>query len=309
MHWTLFALDSDPAHDYMYTYPASEAEDRNAADGPDAPELLAPLIRDGIEHAFRLAPLTGPEFRDVKRKTDETDILLRDGKPDLLPGIYPKPVYTDGKYSQKFLLCGGLSEAERVRLDSPGAWYACISRLQNYLDSAMDKMRIVTSIDRGFFRRGSCCVNVTELKDRRAIITVTATVEPYKYERYHSAEPWVWADFSFVDGIIREYGAVTVTHDAGHDYMTFSVPVRGKDIVPKFRRGAVGDAVDAVQVSTDGEHWTDCAFAEFAPADDPAARFAKALTLEGARRDGQERTLYLRGAGKTIGIRLRGGTR
>lgn len=309
LHWTLFALEGDPSGDYMYTYPNALAADRNGADTAGAPEMLAPLIKDGIERAFRLTALTGPLFDNGERKTDETELLLSHGKIDLLPGVTDRPLYKQAKYEQKFLLCGRDGDADRVTPEDVEAWGACISQVKNYLNAAMGDMRIVTDTDRGFFRRGRFRANVTELKNNRAIITITGMLDPFKYERCHSAEPWVWADFSFVDGIIREYGEITVTHEPG-EYMTLQIPMRGGDVTPEFKRVDAGDDDNDVQVCAadpdGGNNWTNAAFAQWARADDKTVLYTKGLTLEGCRMPGQTRALYLRGNGKKIAIRMRG---
>lgn len=301
MHWTLFALDSDPANDYMYTFPDERARARSE-DLPGAPEMFAPLIRDGIEHAFHLIPDTGPEVKDSDRKKDEVEILLRHGKTDLLPGICDKPVFTDGRYEQRFLLCSDLTcRSDRIIPARIEAWEAYLSQIKTYLDTAMEKMRIVTDTDPAFFRRGNIHANVTDLGDFRAIITISGEVEPFKYERYDSTEPWIWNDFSFIDGIIREYGDITVAHDAGKNYMTFLAPTRGEDIVPAFKRVTAGDADADVKVSVDKVHWYDAAFADY--------QTIKEIRLDGGRMWYNKRYLYFQGAGKHISVKVRGGTR
>lgn len=303
MHWTLFALDSDPANDYMYTFPDKRLLVRRE-DLPDAPEMLAPLIKNGVEHAFHLIPDGGPVVKDSDRKRDETELLLKDGKTDLLPGIHPRPVFTDGQFEQKFMLCADATAGTGLILPARiETWEAYISQLKNYFDTAMDKMRIVTDTDPGFFRRGNLHANVTDLGDFRAIITISGTVEPYKYERYDSTEPWMWDDFSFIDGIIREYGDITVTHDTGKNYMTFPVPVRGKDILPAFKRVDASDSNSAVQVALDpvGGPWYDAAFADY--------QTIRGIRITYGRMMFNERYLYFRGSGKHISVKVRGGTR
>ena len=300
MHWTLFALDSDPANDYMYTFPDESARAR-PENLPGVPEMFAPLVKDGIEHAFHLIPDSGPEVKDSDRKKDEVEMLLRDGKTDLLPGICAKPVFTDGTYEQKFLLCSHLTDsAGHVIPARIGAWEAYLSQIKTYLDTAMEKMRIVTDTDPGFFRRGKLRANVTDLGDFRAVITISGTVEPYKYERYDSTEPWIWDDFSFIDGIIREYGDIAVTHGEG-SYMTFPVPVRGEDILPAFKRVTAGDTDADVQVSTDGVNWYPAAFADY--------QTISGIRLNRGRMPFNERHLYFKGNGKHISVKVRGGTR
>ena len=53
--------------------------------------------------------------------------------------------------------------------------------------------------------------------------------EPYKLERYSGIEKWVWDDFSFEDGIIRNYLDLQV-----NGTMVLMIPGRRKKVVPVF---------------------------------------------------------------------------
>lgn len=60
-------------------------------------------------------------------------------------------------------------------------------------------------------------------------IIISVDVEPYKYERYSSLEPWVWDTFCFEDGIIRDYKDLKVDGT-----MMLMIPGRRKKVVPVF---------------------------------------------------------------------------
>ena len=60
-------------------------------------------------------------------------------------------------------------------------------------------------------------------------IEILVDADPYKYERYSSLEPWVWDDFCFEDGIIRDYRDLEV-----NGTMVLIIPGRRKKVVPVF---------------------------------------------------------------------------
>lgn len=250
MHWTLFLSDEDPASDYMYTWPNEMAERRSmlpltpgaapenlgalwTADNlppGQTPATLEELERRGAEHAFRLIPLTGPRTESAKRRRAEKEQPFVDGKTDLQRGVWSRPVFGTAKYEQKFMIAGESSETDRAVAARPEEWETAASRVRDFLNAA-GPMRIVTDTDRGWYRLGNCHATVPEVKDKREHITVTAELDPYRYERYHSAEPWLWDDFSFIDGVIREYGDIDVGALTGG---YFAIPMRDADVVPEF---------------------------------------------------------------------------
>lgn len=252
MHWTLFLNDEDPGNDYMYTWPDEKTERRSVlplTPGTAVPENLGALYtagelppgerpstveelkRTGIEHAFRLVTLTGPKIDSAERRRAEMERPFVSGKTDLLPGVWPKPVYGQAKYEQQFLIASGGSGPDRVKRAVPGEWEAALSRVRDYLNAATAKMRLIFDTDPGWYRLGDCHATVKKQTDGTETIAVTAKLDPYRYERFHSAEPWMWDDFSFIDGVIREYGDIDV---ASLEYGFLVVPMRGEDVQPEF---------------------------------------------------------------------------
>lgn len=93
-------------------------------------------------------------------------------------------------------------------------YYAKFSELANYIHGR--KLKIIFNKDSGYYWLGRIAVSGSEPKFYGSTITITATVDPYKYEVQSSMEPWEWDSFSFEDGIIRNYynipvpGSVTI---------------------------------------------------------------------------------------------------
>lgn len=88
------------------------------------------------------------------------------------------------------------------------SYYGKYAKLANYLHGK--NMKIVFNKDQGYYWIGRITVASAEPKVYGSTITITATVDPYKYETQSSLEPWLWDTFSFEDGIIRNYYNITV---------------------------------------------------------------------------------------------------
>ena len=193
----------------------------------------------------------------------------------------------------------------RITGDSVGIhrrseWNSYISDIEQFFAPGdppeSKKMRIIESEDRSFYRIGEVTATIKEIEDYYALITIRAVLDGKKYESYHSAEPWVWDDFRFSDGFIRDYNDIAVSHESG-SYMTLKIPVRTDDITPEFKRVSPTDEDNDVEVSIDGTAWESAAFEDYDDID--------GITLPGSINTGEERELYLRGDGKHISIRMR----
>ena len=98
--------------------------------------------------------------------------------------------------------------------DGKDNYYNKLSELSN--DMHGRTKIIIFNRDPSFYWIGRVIVTSAESTFHGPIITITATVDPYKYELQSSIDEWEWDDFSFDDGIIREYnltlpGSITVT--------------------------------------------------------------------------------------------------
>lgn len=88
------------------------------------------------------------------------------------------------------------------------SFHAMHSKISNFLHGR--KMQIVFSQDSGFCFLGRISVDSYKWEIYGGTLTLSATVDPYKYETQSSLEPWELDTFSFEDGIIRNYYNITV---------------------------------------------------------------------------------------------------
>lgn len=105
------------------------------------------------------------------------------------------------------------------------AYHSIYSKLSNYLHGK--KMKIVFNKDQGYYWSGRMAISDIKQHNSGQTITVTATVDPYKYETQSSLEPWLWDSFSFEDGIIRDYFNIAVPG-------SITIIGRRKRVCPKF---------------------------------------------------------------------------
>lgn len=84
-----------------------------------------------------------------------------------------------------------------------------ISELANYLHG--QNMKIVDTEDSAYFYTGRLAVDKTKTDPVVGHVTITGTIDPYKYELQSSVDDWLWDSFSFEDGIIREYTDIQIS--------------------------------------------------------------------------------------------------
>jgi len=115
-----------------------------------------------------------------------------------------------------------------IKLESPDgkdSYYGKYAKLANYLHGK--KMKIIFNKDQGYYWTGRISVSDAVPKFYGQAITITATVDPYKYETQSSLEDWEWDSFSFEDGIIRGYKDIAVPG-------AVTIAGRRKRVCPKF---------------------------------------------------------------------------
>lgn len=95
---------------------------------------------------------------------------------------------------------------EFVNIDGRETWDACEKRLKRLHGR---KKQIVLDEDPTGYYYGRLHVDEPEYDSEggKAFYTVTADLEPFKYDFSTTIEPWLWDPFSFIDGVIRNYGS------------------------------------------------------------------------------------------------------
>lgn len=73
-----------------------------------------------------------------------------------------------------------------------------------------EKMRIVFDDDEAFYWLGRVEVGDLKPSGSCAEITISANVDPYKYNITTSAEDWLWDPFDFENGVINELSGLVV---------------------------------------------------------------------------------------------------
>jgi len=223
------------------------------------------------------------------RKTERTKISppKPDAKPFRTPG-------TNGRRDYLRLMGAPLTYEPRTLTDvfiypkRQRVWEALKSKVYARLNG--QTCRIILDRDPWYYWEGEA--EVTDVSDGKDFLKlkVTATVFPYKYERFSSVEPWLWDPFSFLDGVIREYGEIEVNGS-----QAFTIPCLDLAVIPGFWTADAGMGVTYNGISV--------SLTQRSSSQEPKVyeQFA-ALLLPG----GGDQTLTLTGTG-TVAIYYRGG--
>lgn len=78
-----------------------------------------------------------------------------------------------------------------------------VSEIKNIING--QTVKVVLDIDKNFYWQGRARVTFTNDSYWLSKIEIEIEVDPYKYEKVSSLEDWKWDEFSFKDGIIRNY--------------------------------------------------------------------------------------------------------
>ncbi|MCO7172562.1 phage tail family protein [[Clostridium] scindens] len=173
----------------------------------------------GDKHTFKDWGLicTKIEISDPERKTYYVSIPGRDGDLDLSEALSGEIQYGMREIAMQFIR----REQKHER------WHVKSSDIYDFCHGQHKK--IILDSDRNYYYEGRMIVETS--KDFKGVeeFTITAEAMPYKCERYGSLERWVWNDFSFEDGIIRDYRNLQVD-----EALTLMIPGRRKKAVPVF---------------------------------------------------------------------------
>ena len=173
----------------------------------------------GEKHTYRDWGLvcTRIEIADPERKTYLVSVPGRDGDLDLSEALTGEANYGNREIKMEFIR----REKEFAR------WHVKYSDILDYCHG--QRRRIILDSDRGYFYSGRMKAETD--KDFKSVehFTIMVDAEPYKLERYSGIEKWVWSDFCFEDGIIRNYKDLPV-----NGTMVLMIPGRRKKVVPVF---------------------------------------------------------------------------
>ncbi len=103
------------------------------------------------------------------------------------------PVYENRTITESFIIPGNKKK-----------WDDLISKLYQWFDGSEQWIEIDS--DPWYKWLGIPLItNVDKSADTYLKVDIQSTVKPFKYEKYSSIEDWLWDDFNFETGIIRDY--------------------------------------------------------------------------------------------------------
>ena len=144
---------------------------------------------------WHLVSQVRPFFAPPALKTKHVDIPGASGFLDLSESLTGYPVYNNREGSFEFII-----------LNDYGEWYDIYSEIMNYL-SGGGAQRAILEDERDFFYEGKFWVSDykpgSSASEPWSTITISYSVNPYKWALQSTADDWEWDTFSFHSGIIR----------------------------------------------------------------------------------------------------------
>ena len=155
-----------------------------------------------------------PGSAEVDEKFKE--IPGRSGDLELTDALTGFPVYKNASMKLTFDFKDG----------SYDLWLARASELQNKLHGK--RMKVVLGND-SFYYEGRISVSTEKINKHYSSVEITINRDPYKLELNSSLEDWLWDEFNFETGIIREYGNLQV-----NGTLELVIPGRAMRVIPVF---------------------------------------------------------------------------
>ena len=148
-------------------------------------------------------------------KTSYIDIPGADGSLDLTQSLTGDVPYN-------------MREGVQYMFDASGGyedWHTMTSEIANYLHGR--KRKVIIDSDPGCYYVGRLQLDSQKSSEIMNQIMITGTMDAYKYEVADSLGDWLWDDFDFETGIIREYGNLQVVGE-----LNVIIPGRRKHVIP-----------------------------------------------------------------------------
>lgn len=154
----------------------------------------------GEKHTFRdwgLLPAERARVSPAKPKYNIAEIPGSDEVIDYTDALDGHVHYEQREYSQKFNI-----------IKPRSSWFSLYSEIMDYLQGK--KLKMILDEDPAYYYEGRFQVDEWNSEKKYSTITIIGSVYPYKMETTSSEEDWLWDTFDFENGIIREYGNLTV---------------------------------------------------------------------------------------------------
>lgn len=160
--------------------------------------------------SWHLVPSSRPVFIPPPVKELYQDVPGSDSSLDYTESLTGYPLYGNREGSQEFWV---LNENDDPTITDYN-WSVLYSEIMNYLHGR--RKIVILEDDPGYYYEGRWKVNEWKSDKERSIITLDYNLYPYKMEVQSTLNDWLWDPFSFVTGIIREYGSIDI--EPGTDY-------------------------------------------------------------------------------------------
>lgn len=158
-------------------------------------------------------PVGAPE-----QQTNFIEVIGRNSLIDVSDALIGRPSYKSRKITIKL---AGIKQRK--------SWDNVISDFRNKIDGRI--IQVIFDNDKQYYYRGRCHVEGFErIYDKGEFTLSIPMADPYKYEVSSVTEPWLWNPFSFVDGVVRNFGEIVVNGTA-----TMMIPKGHMYVVPEFQ--------------------------------------------------------------------------
>lgn len=138
-----------------------------------------------------------PVISPPEPKTNYIDIPEADGQLDLTESLSGEVRFNNRDITFEFNV-----------IDARQRWSSLYSEIANYLHG--QKLKIIFDEDPYYYYMGRFKIDEWESDKRTSVLTITGSCDPYKYDIIGSLDDWIWDDFNFETGIIRDYSEIVV---------------------------------------------------------------------------------------------------
>jgi len=133
-------------------------------------------------------------------------------KPDLPDNGITVPGRNGDIYSRKAMtgdvVYGTRKGTWEFRVENRNSTAVVYSEILDYIHG--QELTVILDDDRYFYYKGELQVDDWTPEQVRDTLRLHYKLQPFKMERDSSLEPWLWDPFDFEQGIIRDYGELTV---------------------------------------------------------------------------------------------------
>lgn len=148
---------------------------------------------------WKLIPLSRPVVKPPEVVTKYVEIPGYDGSVDLTELLTGRPTYSRRVGDWKFMVTNNYDGYD---------WQTLYSSIMNYLHG--EELEVRLEDDPDYFYTGRLSVSGWDSGKSYSTITIGYELMPFKLSNISSIDEWLWDDFNFETGVIRDYGGLRV---------------------------------------------------------------------------------------------------